>query len=310
MVLSLALHLAPLSFLLVAVPGAVSDGADGGDLVSAQAARQTQAMIVELVPDWTRPAPPPDVMAQAPRLAVPEPAPEERPPILPEPVLRSLPPLLARPELPQSAAVAEPDRAPENVLPPPPLADAAPPSADPLPETPQNTTAKAADGHLPEPDPPEAQNPERRADRKPASEAAPPAHQAPRAPSESRKAETAAGKGKNDAAGTGGNAEAATLSQSKVNDLKASWGARIRARIERRKEYPAKADGADGKVALSLVVGRDGRLISVSVSRSSGRAVLDQAALRAVERAGRFPAAPEELIDGSYAFALSIGFKK
>jgi len=310
MALSLALHLAPLSLLLVAVPGAVSDGADGGDLVSSKAAQQTQAMMVELVPDWTKPAPPPEVMTEAPTLAAPEPAPEEAPPILPEPMLTSPRPEVDRPELRDLASVAEPDMAAAIVLPPPPIAEPDPLFRDPLPETPQNPTAKTADSPLPKPDPPKPQNPDSREDGTPSAEAAPPAPPAPQAPSESRKAETAAGTGTKDTAGSGGTAEAATLSQSAVNDLMATWGAKVRARIERRKQYPAGADGAVGTVTLALVVGRDGRLLSMDVSRSSGNAALDRAALKAVERAGRFPAAPKGLTESSYAFALSIGFKK
>lgn len=49
MALSLALHLGPLGLLFAAVPGAVSDGADGSDLLSTQA---VLTMTVELVPDW------------------------------------------------------------------------------------------------------------------------------------------------------------------------------------------------------------------------------------------------------------------
>ncbi len=299
MALSLALHLAPLGLLLAAVPGAVSDGAGGGDLISTQA---VQTMNVELVPDWLPSATPPSVPTDAPDLAAWDPAPETLP-ILPEPATDTPRTRIDRPDPLELVSLPEPDVPQEIVLPPPPEPDP-PGRSDPPPETPKvdkaTATATAEENSKPKEEDGEAK-------KKPAAKKIKPP---PGEASESRKAETAAGEGKKNAAGTGGNAEAATLSQSKVSDLKASWGAKIRARIERRKEYPAKADGASGKVALALVIGRDGRLISVKVARSSGHAVLDQAALKAVERAGRFPAAPKGLTEGSYAFALSIGFKK
>lgn len=297
MALSLAMHLSPLGLLLTAVPGVVSDGAGGGDLISTQSVR---ALNVELVPDWIPSATPPSVPAEAPELANWDSAPEPSP-ILPEMAMDAPHTQIDRPDPPALVPLPEPDLSPETVLPPPPEPDP-PARSDSPPETPKldMATATAEENSKPKEEDNEAK-------KKPAANKV---KAAPGEASESREAETAAGESKKESAGTGGNAEAATLSQSKVNDLKASWGAKIRARIERRKEYPGKADGSAGKVALSLVIGRDGRLISVSVARSSGHAVLDQAALRAVARAGRFPPAPKGLTDGSYAFALSIGFKK
>lgn len=238
------------------------------------------------------------MLTDAPDLAAWDPAPETLP-FLPDPATDTPLGRIDRPDPLELLSRAEPDVPQEIVLLPPPEPDP-PARSDPPPKTPETATAKADQHPMPK-------KVVTKAEKKPSSEKAKPASVKA---SESRKAETAAGNGKSDAAGTGGNAEAATLSQSNVNDLKASWGAKIRARIERRKEYPAKADGASGKVTLALVIGRDGRLVSAKVLRSSGHKVLDQAALKAVGRAGPFPAAPKGLTEGSYAFALSIDFKK
>ncbi len=130
----------------------------------------------------------------------------------------------------------------------------------------------------------------------------------PKAPAQT--GQKAAGAGKGAHAGEGGTAKAATQSQAKVNDLKAEWGASIRASIERRKRYPAGAKGASGKVTVRLNVTRAGGLTGVSVARSSGHAALDQAAIAAVRAAGAFPAAPKGLTDASYSFTLPMSFSK
>jgi protein TonB len=58
-----------------------------------------------------------------------------------------------------------------------------------------------------------------------------------------------------------------------------------------------------------LTIGRDGRLLQSGISRSSGNAALDEAALKAVIRAGRFPAAPQELTEARHVFSLSVSFR-
>ena len=85
----------------------------------------------------------------------------------------------------------------------------------------------------------------------------------------------------------------------------ATWGGQIIARIERARP---RVNGA-GQVTLTLRIGRDGTLNGLGVARSSGNQALDEAALTAVRRAGRFPAAPEGLRDASYAFNLPIRFR-
>lgn len=105
-------------------------------------------------------------------------------------------------------------------------------------------------------------------------------------------------------------APAGTLSPAKLNDLKSSWGASIRSRIERRKAYPAAARGASGTVTVRLTVTRSGQLGGVSVVSSSGHPALDQAALNAVQSAATFPAAPKGLADASYTFTLPMKFAR
>ncbi|MEY4983730.1 MAG: hypothetical protein RIR62_1996, partial [Pseudomonadota bacterium] len=71
LLLSLGLHLAPLGLLLGIVSGVVSDGGagGGGGFVAAQRA---EPLMVELVADWTKPAPPPVAFSAAPALPAPQ----------------------------------------------------------------------------------------------------------------------------------------------------------------------------------------------------------------------------------------------
>jgi protein TonB len=90
----------------------------------------------------------------------------------------------------------------------------------------------------------------------------------------------------------------------------ANWGASIRARIEKRKRYPMAADGASGTVTVRLTVTRSGALAGLDIAASSGNAALDEAAIRAVRAAGRFPAAPDGLTQNSTTFTLPMRFAR
>jgi periplasmic protein TonB len=292
--LALGLHVAMFS-LRPEVAGAVSTGAGGEDLVSLQAA---DASLADLIAEWDRPplpasepladlSPPlpdvPPMLALAPETA-PEPA--NAPPSMAEtmpllPMAEALP--TADISLPP-AALPEPDLEPEPVSEPKPT---------------QRPKARSAEVSKPAPARPKAAEQPKR-----------PETPAARAPSAAQPAQRAAGNGGGAQAGAGGSAQAATLSKARQNDLKASWGATIRSRVERRKSYPSAARGASGTVTVRLTVSRSGQLAGVSVATSSGHPALDQAAIRAVQGARSFPAAPAGLNDASYTFTLPMKFAR
>ena len=83
-----------------------------------------------------------------------------------------------------------------------------------------------------------------------------------------------------------------------------SWGSKIHSAIERQKFYPS-GTRAQGRVILNLLVHSDGRLVKTEIFKSSGKALLDNAALTAVKRAN-FPVAPEGLIEDKYRFQIPI----
>lgn len=207
---------------------------------------------------------------------------------------------MAAPPPPEAAPPAPAPAATNDTAPALP-ALAAEPLATPLADAlPQADTA-------PVPPPPPAVKPRPRpAPPAPVAESRP--EQPP--PSESSAAQVATGAGGGAVAGDSGQAQAPSLSQARINDLTANWGATIRARIEKRKRYPLAADGASGTVTVRLTITRSGALVDLSVVASSGNAALDAAAIKAVRAAGRFPAAPEGLSQDSTSFTLPMRFAR
>ena len=74
----------------------------------------------------------------------------------------------------------------------------------------------------------------------------------------------------------------------------ANWKAKVVAHLERRKRYPAAArrNGEQGTVLVSFRIDGGGRVLSTRLARSSGSALLDDAAIAMVERASPVPAPP------------------
>ena len=201
----------------------------------------------------------------------------ERPPeasvAAPEP---SAPPVAA-PDPALAAPEATPPRAAALRLPAPP---AAPPKADKPPVPPQP------------PQPPKAAP-------KPAAKPAKPAK-----PASSVAAQRAAGAGGGAVAGQGKAGGGA--SKDGAAKAQAAWTAKVMARIERKKRAPA--GGATGRVVLRLRVAASGALQSVAVLRGAGVAVLDHAAVQAVQRAAPFPPSPPEMGAGPFTLELPLRF--
>lgn len=272
--------------------GAVASGAGGDALVSLQA---SSGAIEQMVADWERP---------------PEVATELEAPTPPSPPMPSEAALDTPPDpLPDTPA---PQAPPQMALMMPQME--APHEAVALPSPPEPTPEPEVSAQAPEVSPPPVARPD--------PPAAPKRQAKPKVQRKVQKAERAqqasvatqgqraAGSGGGAEAGDGGSAAAATQSRNKLQSLRASWGATIRARIERSKRYPSDAGRASGKVTVRLTVSRTGDLISATVLRSSGEPALDRAALEAVQRARRFAAAPTGLNEASYSFSLPMRFSR
>ena len=98
---------------------------------------------------------------------------------------------------------------------------------------------------------------------------------------------------------------------SQSSSIGREYASRIRELIDQQKEYPvmARRSGTEGTVYIKFVIARDGRLKQAEVSRSSGRRILDKAAIDAVTRVNRFPAVPEVMEGAELNFELPLAFK-
>jgi protein TonB len=211
-------------------------------------------------------APPPPLLAQAPP---PPPPPFSLPPLeLPAPDLSVAPPQ-------EAPSVAPPAPEPPPPAPEPPPLELPPPAPEPPPPEPPPPPPEP-EPPRPEPPPPEPRPPEPRpepARQPPRPRPTPPARPAPRnqPPAE---------------AGRGGEEPAAQ----QAAGVGRATGAVVPPGPDARynnaaPSYPeaARLRGEQGTVGLELAVGTDGRVITVTVARSSGSPMLDAAARRAVQ---------------------------
>jgi len=95
------------------------------------------------------------------------------------------------------------------------------------------------------------------------------------------------------------------------NSVGKEYTSKVRELIDQQKEYPllARRIGAEGTVYIKFILARDGRLKQAEVSRSSGRRILDKAAIDAVTRVNRFPAVPDDMVGPDLNFELPLAFK-
>ncbi len=218
----------------------------------------------------------------------------------PQPVLTmAAAPALATPALAAPSTPVVPVAAPMPE--PASLASALPaalPTAEPPPPMPepvaQKPSAPAPVAEAPPETKPETKTAKAEVPAKPAQKTVAKAAEPAAAPAPQPAAQSAA---KSDPAASAGEAKA----------LKADWGSKVRARINRKVALPA--DSAPGTVKVRLEIAASGALLAVGIAQSSGQAALDAAALKAVKSAAPFARAPKGLSEPSYSFSLPITFK-
>ena len=73
---------------------------------------------------------------------------------------------------------------------------------------------------------------------------------------------------------------------------------RAQAALSKHLFYPPQAvtEGLEGEVILLLSLSENGQLVSAAVARSSGHAILDQAALDAARHIGALPGNPRQTL--------------
>lgn len=266
-------------FVTLPQDGSEAGGVGGDTLVSIAAAAPSVAQMVET---WERP---PEMQPQI-ESSLASPALSTRPsPSVPAFDLASAPRASVQIATMPPPAQDQPETI--DTVPPPPL-----PKPEPKP--------------IPEPTP--EQKPEPVPEPKPVPE--PEQQQAEQAQvtSAGRAAQKAAGSGGQREAGASNTGQTTTKSSGQEAKLARVWGARIRAAIERRKRAPREKLGG-GRVILRLTISADGTLLRHSLSKSSGKAAYDQAALRAISSIRRFPKAPKQLAGTQHTFNLPIDFE-
>jgi protein TonB len=86
----------------------------------------------------------------------------------------------------------------------------------------------------------------------------------------------------------------------------ASWHAQVAAHIRRHKPGGAQERGT---CVVSFAVDRGGRVMGAHVSRSSGSAALDRAALSMIHNSNPVPAPPSDVSGSRFPFSVPVNFR-
>jgi len=85
----------------------------------------------------------------------------------------------------------------------------------------------------------------------------------------------------------------------------------VKQRIEQARRYPlwAKKQGFEGVVSLKFAILSNGTAKNIKTLSSSGYETLDQAAVQAIKRVGRFPPIPDRMNTTQIQMEVAIVFK-
>jgi TonB family protein len=87
------------------------------------------------------------------------------------------------------------------------------------------------------------------------------------------------------------------------------WQSALAAHLRKYMRYPADRRGQDATVVVTFRLERTGHVASAEISKSSGDAVFDDAALDMVRRADPVPAPPSVVTETGLLFQLPVSFK-
>lgn len=92
--------------------------------------------------------------------------------------------------------------------------------------------------------------------------------------------------------------------------LSRDYQSRLQRLVERHKYYPlqARRNGVQGEATVSFTVRRDGNIERIVLSRSSGKPILDRAAIRTIERIGKAPSFPNDINRTKWRFSMPITY--
>jgi protein TonB len=95
------------------------------------------------------------------------------------------------------------------------------------------------------------------------------------------------------------------------SSVRASWQKALIRHLNRFKRYPesARSRGIQGVVEVEFTIDREGRVVALRVTQSSGSPTLDAEALATLRRANPLPAPPVQAAEAALDLALPIHFR-
>jgi protein TonB len=92
--------------------------------------------------------------------------------------------------------------------------------------------------------------------------------------------------------------------------IQPNWRSALLGRLQRAKRYPAdaRARGEQGTATVTFTMDRKGNVLSISLSRSSGSAALDEEAVAMIHRAEPLPALPAEMHGDTITLTAPVAF--
>lgn len=96
------------------------------------------------------------------------------------------------------------------------------------------------------------------------------------------------------------------------NAAVSNYPGQVVSRLRRSLSYPAQArrQRITGEVHVAFTIAANGGVSGIRIVRSSGHAILDEAALQAVHRAAPFPAIPSAAGRSSWGFTVPLAFSR
>lgn len=107
------------------------------------------------------------------------------------------------------------------------------------------------------------------------------------------------------------NAGTGTGDDLRAQEARDDWYALIFADLARKKRYPreARREGQEGTPTVRFTVNRRGRVSNISITRSSGHELLDQATIKLIRRAAPLPPMPRAMGRDSVTMSLPIAYE-
>jgi TonB family protein len=81
-------------------------------------------------------------------------------------------------------------------------------------------------------------------------------------------------------------------------------------KLSQHQQFVRNVNTEAGSLVLRITIARDGRLVDVGLSRSSGLPSLDNVSLNLVRQAGPYKPLPDDIAGAQHTFILPLNFKR